>query len=81
LSEGKKRKAKAQANGGSSIGTAETSLPVQEELVFEVGEIERALYAKIVKKCGNRHHWEDWASDVAKIAKTHIDRIQAILEN
>ena len=44
-----KRKAKAQANGGSSIGTAETSLPVQEELVFEVGEIERALYAKIVK--------------------------------
>ncbi|MBN6540134.1 DEAD/DEAH box helicase [Acinetobacter pittii] len=81
LSEGKKRKAKAQANGGSSIGTAETPIPVQEEMVFEVGEIERALYAKIVKKCGNRHHWEDWASDVAKIAKTHIDRIQAILEN
>ncbi|WP_217488627.1 DEAD/DEAH box helicase [Acinetobacter bereziniae] len=81
LSEGKKQRAKAQAKGGSSIGTAETPLPVQEEMVFEVGEIERALYAKIVKKCGNRHHWEDWASDVAKIAKTHIDRIQAILEN
>ncbi|MDC5098716.1 DEAD/DEAH box helicase family protein [Acinetobacter baumannii] len=81
LSEGKKRKARGQARGGSSIGTAETSPSVQEEMVFEVGEIERALYAKIVKKCGNRHHWEDWASDVAKIAKTHIDRIQAILEN
>lgn len=81
LSEGKKQKAKAQARGGSSIGTAETTPSVQEEMVFEVGEIERALYAKIVKKCGNRHHWEDWASDVAKIAKTHIDRIQAILEN
>lgn len=81
LSEGKKQRAKAQAKGGSSIGTAETPIPVQEEMVFEVGEIERALYAKIVKKCGNRHHWEDWASDVAKIAKTHIDRIQAILEN
>lgn len=81
LSDGKKQRAKAQAKGGSSIGTAETPLPVQEEMVFEVGEIERALYAKIVKKCGNRHHWEDWASDVAKIAKTHIDRIQAILEN
>lgn len=81
LSEGKKQRAKAQAKGGSSIGTAETPLPVQEEMVFEVGEIERALYAKIVKKCGNRHHWEDWANSVAKIAKTHIDRIQAILEN
>lgn len=81
LSEGKKRRGTAQARGGSSIGTAATPIPVQEEMVFEVGEIERALYAKIVKKCGNRHHWEDWASDVAKIAKTHIDRIQAILEN
>ncbi|MEO4093220.1 type ISP restriction/modification enzyme [Acinetobacter pittii] len=81
LSEGKKQRGTAQARGGSSIGTAATPIPVQEEMVFEVGEIERALYAKIVKKCGNRHHWEDWASDVAKIAKTHIDRIQAILEN
>lgn len=81
LSEGKKRKAKAQARGGSSIGQAASPMPQQTEMEFEVGEIERALYAKIVKKCGNRHHWEDWASDVAKIAKTHIDRIQAILEN
>ncbi|WP_168381981.1 DEAD/DEAH box helicase [Acinetobacter indicus] len=81
LSEGKKRKAKAQARGGSSIGQAASPTPQQTEMEFEVGEIERALYAKIVKKCGNRHHWEDWASDVAKIAKTHIDRIQAILEN
>jgi len=46
---------------------------------FEVGEIERALYAKIVKKCGNRHHWEDWSNDIAKIAQTHIDRIKAVL--
>lgn len=81
LSEGKKRKAKAQARGGSSIGQGASPMPQQTEMEFEVGEIERALYAKIVKKCGNRHHWEDWASDVAKIAKTHIDRIQAILKN
>lgn len=53
----------------------------QEELQFEIGEIERAIYAKVVQKCGNRHHWEDWANDIAKIARTHIDRIQAILED
>ena len=23
------------------------------------------------------HHWEDWANDIAKIAQTHIDRIEA----
>jgi predicted helicase len=49
-------------------------------LQFEVGEIERALYAKVVQKCGNRSHWEDWANDIAKIARTHIDRIKGILE-
>lgn len=53
----------------------------QVELDLEFGEIERALYAKVVSKCGNRHHWEDWANDIAKIARTHIDRIHGILEN
>ena len=55
--------------------------PDQFEMTFEVGQIERALYAKVVEKCGNRHHWEDWANDIAKIAQTHIDRIQAVLED
>ena len=54
--------------------------PEQVQIEFEVGEIERALYAKVVEKCGNRHHWEDWANDIARIARTHIDRINAILE-
>ena len=53
----------------------------QHELPFEIGEIERAIYAKLVQKVGNRHHWEDWANDIAKIARTHIDRITGILEN
>ncbi|MDQ1108372.1 putative helicase [Stenotrophomonas rhizophila] len=55
--------------------------PDQGSLEFEVGEIERALYAKVVDKCGNRHHWEEWANDIAKIAQTHIDRIKALLDN
>ncbi len=74
-------KARNKARGGNAIGTPDTSEPVQKTLQFEIGEIERALYAKIVKKCGNRHHWEDWAGDIAKIARTHIDSINAILEN
>ncbi|MCB1134532.1 MAG: damage-inducible protein, partial [Verrucomicrobiae bacterium] len=74
-------KAGKKAKGGSSIGTDNSGQQQQMAMDFEVGEIERALYAKVVKKCGNRHHWEDWANDVAKIANTHIDRIEAILEN
>ncbi len=66
---------------GSKNHDAEGQLTQQAELTYEVGEIEKAIYAKIVDKCGNRHHWEDWANDIAKIARTHIDRIQGILEN
>ncbi len=51
------------------------------EETFEIGDMERALYAKVVQKCGNRSHWEDWANDIAKIASTHIDRITTIIEN
>lgn len=57
------------------------SAPRQASLEFEIGEIERAIYARLVKKVGNRHHWEEWAKDIAKIAQTHIDRIRGILEN
>ncbi|WP_168161996.1 type ISP restriction/modification enzyme [Neisseria sp. HMSC077D05] len=74
-------KSRKKARGGDVIGRPNPPVPVQETLQFEIGEIERALYAKIVKKCGNRHHWEDWAGDIAKIARTHIDSINAILEN
>lgn len=53
----------------------------QINMEFDIGEIERAIYAKVVKKCGNRLHWEEWAGDIARIAQTHIDRITGILEN
>jgi predicted helicase len=70
--------------GGFSIGNDDApfpSGPEQAKLEFEIGDIEKAIYAKLVHKVGNRHHWEDWANDIAKIARTHIDRITAILEN
>lgn len=54
---------------------------VQQKLQFEVEGLERALYARLVKKCGNRLYWEEWASDIARIAQTHIGRIHAILKN
>lgn len=74
---------KRAAKGGRTIGSAKNLAAPQEqrELEFEIGDIERAIYAKLVQKVGNRHHWEDWAKDIAQIARTHIDRISAILEN
>ena len=86
--EKRQKKTTVSKNGpsgrnGFTIGNAVPAKPkpTQYELQFEIGEIERALYAKLVEKVGNRHHWEDWANDIAKIANTHISRIKAILAN
>ncbi len=72
---------KKTTRGKSTIGQKENKPAVQGELDFNVSDIERALIAKIVKKCGNRMHWQEWAKNVAEIAGTHSDRIKAILEN
>lgn len=60
---------------GSGIGTGGAgersgdgdSLPQQTEMSFAVDEFSRAIMAKIVKKCGTRDYWEDWAVNIAEI--------------
>lgn len=75
----KKRGAANRAKGGTAIGEVEAAAK-QKEMDFAVGEIEKAIIAKVVQKCGNRLYWDDWANDIAKIAQTHISRITAIIE-
>lgn len=79
-----KAKKKGAGKGGTTIGTPtkkkkDEAEDVQQSFSFESGEIERAIVAKVVQKVGNRHHWEDWANDIAKIAQTHIKLITDIL--
>ena len=81
-----KAKKKGAGKGGTSIGTTikkktkkDDPEDTQQSFSFESGEIERAIIAKVVQKVGNRHHWEDWANDIAKIAQTHIKLITDIL--
>lgn len=82
LTSGKTKKTGRNTFGiGEVVEEEPGTYAKQTEIVFNVGEIERALYVKVVKKCGNRLHWEDWAKDIAKIAQTHLTRIQAILDN
>lgn len=71
---------------GSSSGDEwhdEPAAPKKKEaeqgtLIFD--EFQKSILAKIVKKCGTREYWEDWATDIAKIAQTHITRITALLK-
>ncbi|MFG1330776.1 DEAD/DEAH box helicase family protein, partial [Xanthobacter autotrophicus] len=47
------------------------------QLGFQFDEFAKAILARIVKRCGTRTYWEDWAKDVARIAEVHVTRIRA----
>ena len=38
------------------------------------------VYARLVKKVGDRMYWEQWAKDVASIAQRQIERIQYLID-
>ena len=40
----------------------------------------KEIYSRIVKKCGSRIYWAQWAEDVGRIAQTNIERIKAIIK-
>ena len=65
--------------GGAQDNSGDRTPPVQTEMRFSVDEFSRAILAKIVKKCGTRDYWEDWAVNIAEIAKNHIARLTGIL--
>ena len=79
-----KAKVKEEAEDEQGLGDeteeeGETEEP--EQLSFLLSDLSQAIKAKIVEKCGTRDYWENWANDIAKIAKAHIDRINGILVN
>lgn len=53
----------------------------EKQLAFEIGDLSQAIKAKIVDKCGTRDYWENWANDIAKIARAHITRINSLVLN
>lgn len=53
-------------------GEIQLSMPYLEKL-------QDAMYAKMVKKVGNRMYWVQWAQDVAKIAERYIERINRLI--
>jgi len=71
------KKSNIGSEGGEGGGGGKGS--TQMEMAFSVDEFSRAIMAKIVKKCGTRDYWEDWAGNIAEIAKNHITRLNGLL--
>lgn len=64
-------------SGGEQHGEAGT------EALFHMTNADawrNAIFARIVRKVGDRRYWEDWAKDVKDIADRHTTRIRTILD-
>jgi len=70
-------------DGSKSDGDSKPKIrDVQGEFAFpQLDEWKDAIYAKMVKKCGDRAYWATWAGDIARIAETHITRIKALVKD
>lgn len=53
----------------------ESSPGVQMKIFFSDQQLQEAVNAVLVKKCGTKVYWEDWAKDIGEIAKKHIERV------
>lgn len=53
----------------------------QGTLTFPVELLTDAVYSRIVSKVGQRTYWEQLAKDVAQIAKAHVTRITAVVND
>lgn len=45
----------------------------------DAGQWRNAIFARMVRKVGDRRYWESWATDVKEIADRHVLRIKSIL--
>ena len=51
----------------------------QALLDLDMGDLRTAIFAQIVKRCGERRYWEKWADSVTDIARRHDERIRALI--
>jgi predicted helicase len=61
--------------------TDKTLSDIQTDFSLYFEDAANAIYARIVWKCGDRKYWEQWAKDIADIAKQQISRIETLVKN
>lgn len=72
--------------GGTGGERDQSSTPDNNETgqalfsMMNAAEWQDAIFARMVKKVGDRRYWEDWASDVKDIADRQVTRIKTILD-
>lgn len=53
---------------------------ISQQLAMEFEQLQELVFARMVKKVGDRRYWEQWASDVAEIAEKQVIRINRLIK-
>ncbi|MCL6218998.1 DEAD/DEAH box helicase [Zunongwangia pacifica] len=59
----------------------ETTKDIGRQMALQFEQLQSVVFARMVKKVGDRRYWEQWAKDVAQIADRQIERITYLIEN
>ena len=73
-----------QATAASVAREISDKHDAQQMLGFTFDDIQlwkNALYATLVRKCGEKRYWEEWAKDVAELAQKHIETLERLADD
>lgn len=62
-----------------NMGKEEANKQFNQQLAMQFEQLQSVVYAKMVKKVGDRVYWERWAKDVAVIAQNQKARLQQLV--
>lgn len=52
---------------------------LNDQMTLHFEELQSAIFARMVKKVGDKNYWEVWAKDVAQIAERYMERITKLI--
>lgn len=68
-----------EESGNNGWMAAESQAEYQTQLELRFEQLQNVIFARMVQKVGSKRYWEQWASDVAKIAEKHIAQINRLI--
>ncbi len=68
-----------EESDGDGLSASEPSITFKSQLEMRFEQLQNVIFARMVQKVGSKRYWEQWASDVAKIAEKHITQINQLI--
>ena len=57
-----------------------TKEAINHQFAMQFEELQGVIFAKMVKKVGDKRYWEQWAKNVAEIAERQMERIKRLIQ-